>query len=88
MKQKPKEKNLDLIIRKVIDEKKYIITNYGTVEGLKIEVASSFPYEDGVLTVDRIRFFFSGKEMLNKEELWIYNVDNDAIIQMMVKAVD
>ena len=35
-------------------------------------------------TFDKIRLFFSGKEMKDDLEIWNYNVDDDVVIMVMV----
>ena len=35
-------------------------------------------------TYDKIRLFFSGKEMKNDLQLWNYNVDDDVVVMIMV----
>ena len=80
---------MEIIIRKVIDEVKYTILNSSLVAELKLEVASTFFLKEGITVHPlQIRFFFSGKELLDNEELWVYNLDDGSIVQMMVKPLD
>jgi len=70
-----------LTIRYGIKNKPLSISNKKSVADLKlfideIEDVKNFNHE-------KIRLFYGGKELKNGEELWTYNITEDAILQMM-----
>ena len=97
-KSKPVKSSLQIIVRKVVEEKSYTLSNYSTIKDLKEEVAKTFPFNDhnavkdnngnsSRITANRIRFFYGGKELKDEDELWVYDIRNESIIQMMIKMV-
>ncbi len=84
-KKRPREKIVEFIVRKVIEEKKYKMKNSELILELKNKVAKDF--YDYELEKDKIRFFFRGKELNDHEELWFHNIDDGSIILMMIKSL-
>lgn len=56
--------------------KKYIFENF---PWKKTEIASKYIKESG------IRLFYAGKELKDKDKLFMYNIDEGKIVQMMVR---
>lgn len=86
-KTRPKEKKIEVIIRKLVEEKKYTLKNTSTIEELKKQISETFCSESP-LGEERIRLFFGGKELVNSNELWFYNIEDESIIILMVKPVE
>ena len=77
---KPQEKIIEFSARKGLTSIKLKVSNNTLVEVLKEEIAQKLE-----TTKDKIRLFFAGKELKNGNSLWMYNVDNDVVIIIMVK---
>jgi hypothetical protein len=84
--QKPKETNINIIIRKVIQEKSYTVSNISLVGDLKNYISKNF--ENSEIKIELIRLFYGGKELNNNDELWLYNIFEGSIVQMMVKSLE
>ena len=78
-KKKPNEKKIKFKARSGMKHLKLKSSNYSSVKKTKMSVAKKLG-----TTYDKIRLFFSGKEMKNDLQLWNYNVDNDVVIMVMV----
>ena len=78
-KKKPNEKKIKFKARHGVKHLKLKSSNYSSVKKIKTSVAKKLG-----TTFDKIRLFFSGKEMKNDMQLWNYNVDNDVVIMVMV----
>ena len=78
-KEKPPEKNIQFKARHGSKHYKLKSSNYTSVQKTKMSIAKKVD-----TTFEKIRLFFSGKEMKNDKELWNYNVDNDVVIMVMV----
>ena len=78
-KKKPDEKKIKFKARHGVKHLKLKSSNYSSVKKTKISIAKKLG-----TTYDKIRLFFSGKEMKNDLELWNYNVDNDVVVMVMV----
>ena len=78
-KKKPAEKKIKYKARHGAKILKLKSSNYSSVKKTKMSVAKKIG-----TTYDKIRMFFSGKEMKNDMQLWNYNVDNDVVIMVMV----
>ena len=78
-KTKPNEKKIKYKARNGIKNIKLKSSNYSSVKKTKMSIAKKLG-----TTYDKIRLFFSGKEMKNDLQLWNYNVDNDVVIMIMV----
>jgi len=76
---KPEKKKIKFKARYGIKHLKLKSSNYSTVKKIKITIAKKLG-----TTFDKIRLFFSGKEMKNDLQIWNYNVDNDVVIMIMV----
>jgi hypothetical protein len=87
-KKAPEMKNITVIIRKGIDEKPISLSNKSTIGVLKENIAKSFPKLPENTPSEKIRLIFGGKELMDKEELWFYNIDEASIIIMMIKAFE
>ena len=78
-KKKPNEKKIKFKARSGMKHLKLKSSNYSSVKKTKMSVAKKLG-----TTYDKIRLFFSGKEMKNDLQLWNYNVDNDVVVMVMV----
>ena len=78
-KKKPNEKKIKFKARHGVKHLKLKSSNYSSVKKIKTSVAKKLG-----TTFDKIRLFFSGKEMKNDMQLWNYNVDNDVVIMVML----
>jgi phospho-N-acetylmuramoyl-pentapeptide-transferase len=78
-KKKPNEKKIKFKARSGMKHLKLKSSNYSSVKKTKMSVAKKLG-----TTYDKIRLFFSGKEMKNDLQLWNYNVDNDVVIMVML----
>ena len=78
-KKKPDEKKIKFKARYGAKHLKLKSSNYSSVKKAKTSVAKKLG-----TTYDKIRMFFSGKEMKNDMQLWNYNVDNDVVVMVMV----
>lgn len=78
---KPNEQIITVIIRKGIDEKNIEINNLDSILNLKQAITHIGNLKD--IDFNKIRLFFSGKELKNDEEIWLYNILNESIVQMM-----
>lgn len=78
-KKKPEEKRIKFKARHGAKILKLKSSNYSSVKKTKMSVAKKIG-----TTYDKIRMFFSGKEMKNDMQLWNYNVVNDVVIMVMV----
>jgi hypothetical protein len=85
-KQKPSNKEIIVIIRKIIDEVKIKVSNYATVEQLKELIMKNLDkLKLAEIQQDKIRLFFGGKELVDKNEIWTYHIEDGSIVMMMVK---
>lgn len=78
-KSKPEEKKIKFKARYGNRHITLKSSNYSTVKKIKTSIAKKLE-----TTFDKIRLFFSGKEMKNELQIWNYNVDNDVVIMIMV----
>jgi len=78
-KEKPEQKKISFKARHGAKHIKIKSTNYSSVKKIKMSLAKKIG-----TTPDKIRLFFSGKEMKDDLEIWNYNVDNDVVIMVMV----
>ena len=78
-KEKPIEEKISFYVRKVIDNIKISTSNYTSVEKIKEQLTKKYNVE-----IDKIRLFFSGKELKNNFELWNYNISNDCVVVVMI----
>ena len=76
---KPQEKKIKFKARNGAKFIKLKSSNYSSVEKIKKTIAKKIGN-----TFDKIRLFFSGKEMKNDLQLWNYNVDDEVVIMVMV----
>lgn len=85
-KKRPNENLIEIIVRKVVEDKKYQIKNTSKVSELKAQVSHNFfEYE---VEINNLRLFFGGKELNNDEELWYYRIDEGSIVIMLVRQND
>lgn len=72
-------------VRQTVEQISVNGTNYMLIKALKMEICNKFPnLPDSEKTIDKIRLFYGGKELKDENELWMYNVDNDVVIQFML----
>ena len=81
-KNRPKEENIRFKIRKLVTDIAVECKNINTVLQLKNIIANIKDFQ--VEKVETVRLFFGGKELVNIEELWFYNIGNGSIVQLMV----
>ena len=85
----PTETKLTLIIRCVLEEYVISISNISGIKTLKEGLVKNFKInknEQGTINTERIRLFHHGKELKNNDSLYMYEIANKSIIQMMVKS--
>ena len=82
----PDEKDINIKIRCYSDEKKIKIDNYKKIKELK-DIIKEKNIFNNKYDLNNIRLFFGGKELLDKKEIWYYNIDDDSIIQMLANIV-
>lgn len=80
-KKKPIEETIKIIIRKGVDEKTIKISNLDSILNLKNSLQNIGKLNN--IDPNKIRLFFSGKELKNNEEICSYNISSESIIQMM-----
>ena len=79
---KPKDnKEIVITVRKGGDVKTFQVSVLKKGKQIKKFLGKNF---DGIPS-EKIRLFYSGKEIDNNKELWEYNIDNNSNILMMVK---
>ena len=82
LKNKPtNDKEIVITVRKGGDVKTFQVSVLKKVKQVKKFIGKNF---NGIQS-ERIRLFYSGKEIDNNKELWEYNIDNNSNILMMVK---
>jgi hypothetical protein len=80
---KPVQKDIKVIIRKVVDEVSIACTNIWTVGELKNSIKAIGDIIEA--KPECIRLFFGGKELQNAEELWNYNIEDGSIVALMYR---
>ena len=77
--QKPTEKKISFHLKRENKKTKIKCSNYSLVEKVKekMSIKINAPKE-------KIRLFYCGKEMKNDKELWIYNIEEDCVVIVMV----
>jgi hypothetical protein len=83
---KPAQKEIKVILRKIVEEVSISCLNTWIVAELKNNIKSMGDLED--VKPECIRLFFGGKELQNTEELWFYNIENQSIVQFMYREID
>ena len=78
-KKKPNEKKIKFKARNGMKFLKLKSSNYASVKKIKTNIGKKIG-----TTYDKIRLFFSGKEMKNDLQLWNYNVDDDVVVMVMI----
>ena len=78
-KKKPNEKKIKFKARNGMKFLKLKSSNYASVKKIKTNISKKVG-----TTYDKIRLFFSGKEMKNDLQLWNYNVDDDVVVMVMI----
>ena len=78
-KKKPNEKKIKFKARNGMKFLKLKSSNYTSVKKIKTNIGKKIG-----TTYDKIRLFFSGKEMKNDLQLWNYNVDDDVVVMVMI----
>ena len=81
------KKDIDIKIRCLNIEEKIKINNYKKIQDLKDIIKKSDTFNNK-FSLDNIRLFFGGKELLDQKELWFYNIENDSIIQMLAEPLE
>ena len=82
-KNKPKEEEINVIIRYYNNQFKFKISNWKNIIQLKENIIKIKDYKN--VNIENIRLFFGGKELNDIQELWFYNIVNKSIIQMLIK---
>lgn len=78
-KKKPPEKKIVFKGRYMAKEIKLKSSNYNMIKKIRTQIAKKLK-----TTNEKVRLFFSGKELKNEFELWTYGIDSDCIIMIMV----
>ena len=78
-KKKPNEKKIKFKARNGMKFLKLKSSNYSSIKKIKTNIGKKIG-----TTYDKIRLFFSGKEMKNDLQLWNYNVDDDVVVMVMI----
>ena len=78
-KKKPNEKKIKFKARNGMKFLKLKSSNYSSFKKIKTNIGKKIG-----TTYDKIRLFFSGKEMKNDLQLWNYNVDDDVVVMVMI----
>lgn len=81
----PREDTIDVIVRKTIQDKTFNIKNSIFVYEFKKIISKNF--ETFELNEQLIRLFYSGKELRDDDQLWMYNILNGSIVQMMIRTI-
>lgn len=77
---KPEKKSVAFHIRKGgAPQIKIKAFNTTSVEKLKTNIAKKFATEE-----KNVRLFYQGKEMKNGNELWVYNIEDDCVVMVMI----
>lgn len=85
--QKPKEVTVQAVIRLGIEEYNIALSNLTKVHDLKKAIVKNLkiPEEYGEVTPEKIRLFHYGKEMKDKDYLFMHEVADGSSILMMVR---
>lgn len=81
-KSKPKEDIIKIIVRFFSEQLEFKVSNYFTIEKLKEFILEGNGFK---LEKSGLRLFYGGKELKNDKELWLYNISNKSIIQLLGK---
>ena len=76
---KPEEKKIEFHARQGAKSMRLKTSNSASVDKIKEKIAKKLE-----TTSDKVRLFFAGKELKNGNALWMYNVDDDVVVMIMV----
>ncbi len=75
---KPEKKTIKFFVRQGAKQIKIKAPNTTLIEKVKANISKKIEAAE-----DKIRMFYRGKEMKNGNELWIYNIEDDCVVQVM-----
>ena len=76
---KPEKQTISFYVRRVgAKQIKIKAPNTTSIEKVKTNISKKLEVDER-----KIRMFYRGKEMKNGNELWIYNIENDCVVQVM-----
>ncbi len=78
----PKEEKIILRIRKVVKDYNISISNLSNIISLKEGLIKNF-FQDN--TVDKLRLFYNGKELKDKDNIYMYEIPSKSILQLMIR---
>jgi hypothetical protein len=85
---KPNDEKIIVIIRHVVNDYPISIMNTSLVSELKEELLKNNEVNNknkDFYDINKVRLFYHGKELKNNDCIYIYEIMNKAIIQMMIK---
>ena len=86
VKEKPNKENIEIIIKNFGKIVKIKTNNYIHIKELKKMIIKREEFSDVKgLSVNNVRLFFGGKELVNDKHVWFYDIFNKYIIQMMIR---
>ena len=80
--QKPEEKKVAFHLKKDNKKIKIKCSNHSIVEKIKTKISGKIDADK-----DKIRLFYCGREMKNDKELWIYNIEDNCVVIVMVSTI-
>ena len=81
------KEDIKVKIRCLNYEEKIKINNYQTIKELRDIIKECDGFKNK-FKLDNIRLFFGGKELIDKKEVWFYNIESDSIIQMLASPLE
>ena len=82
-KEKPNEEEIVFKIRFFNHQFDIKLSNMKTIAEIKDLIIKEEKYKD--MEISRVRLFFGGKELHDDKEIWFYDIQNDSIVQMLVR---
>ena len=82
-KEKPNEEEIEFKIRYFTHQFGIKLSNMKTIAEIKELILKEEKYKD--MEISRVRLFFGGKELHEDKEIWFYDIQNDSIVQMLVR---
>jgi len=86
----PDEEKITIIVRNTITDLKVNTINLCPINELKLYIMKKFDFSDtefkeGIEDISQIRLFHYGKEMRDNDKLYMHSVNDEKIIQMMLR---
>lgn len=86
--EKPKEVMIEVCIRYITTDLNLKVSNLLLCQQLKIFIINDEIYKEQNLKQDSLRLFYNGKELKDKDYLYMYNINDRGIIMMTIKKVN